>query len=626
MSNSAPMQKWLQCLLYRQQLHLGNPQARLRGSHPLALVIQRVFKMPLRRRDILKLAISTPALLALPRIGFGADRDSLYEFKSSGNARILHMTDTHAQLRPIHFREPSVNIGAGEMKGHPPHLVGKRFLETFGMDSDGMDAYAFTFIDFEAGAKRYGRMGGFAHLRTLVKKLRADMPPGQSVLLDGGDLWQGSGLANLTSGHSMVEAANLLGVDAMTGHFEFTYGEETLRKNIEQFNGEFLAQNVFLTEEAKFNDVRGFDLESGRAFKPYAVKKMGDHRVGIVGQAFPHVPIAHPKRFVPNWTFGIRSNEMQKTVDLLRNMEKVDAVILLSHNGMDVDLKLASRVTGIDVILGGHTHDAVPKPVAVTNAGGKTLVTNAGSNGKFLGVLDLDLTTGRVRDVSYRLLPVFSNQLEPDPEMAALIDKLYAPHESMLGEKLAYADRLLYRRGNFNGSMDVLICDALRQQLDAQIAFSPGFRWGPTITSGEPIKMDNVLGQTAIAYPEVYVQSMTGEQIKSVMEDICDNLFNSDPYYQQGGDMVRAGGMSYTCRPNEQFGRRISGLTLPNGSNLEASKSYRVAGWASMDIQKGAPAWDVIAKHLREGGTKIESGGNIKIAGVDDDPGYSDQS
>lgn len=571
----------------------------------------------------MKVALSAPALLALPRRGFGAERRYSYEFRPSGNARIIHITDTHAQLRPILFREPSVNIGIGAMEGRPPHLVGRQFLGAFGMDSGGMDAYAFTFIDFEAKARRYGRMGGFAHIRTLVEMLRAAVPPGQSLLLDSGDLWQGSGLANLTGGQCMVEAANLLGIDAMTGHWEFTYGEEALRRNIDRFKGEFLAQNVFLTEEAKFNDVKAFDSDTGRAFPPYTIKQMGDYRAGIVGQAFPYVPVAHPKRFVPNWTFGIREEELQKTVDRLRQEEKVDAVILLSHNGMDADLKLASRVTGIDVILGGHTHDAVPRPVAVKNPGGVTLVSNAGSNGKFLAVLDLDLARGKVKDVGYRLLPVFSDEIEPDAEMAALIDRMYAPHDSTLGETLAHAGRLLYRRGNFNGSMDDLICAPLCKQLDAQIAFSPGFRWGPTIMTGEAITMDDVLSQTAVTYPEVYIQSMTGEQIKSVMEDVCDNLFNPDPYYQQGGDMVRVGGMSYVCEPAGPPGRRISNLTLLDGAPLEASKPYRVAGWGSMEVQSGAPVWEAVAGHLRSRGTAIESKGEIKVAGVSDNPGYA---
>jgi sulfur-oxidizing protein SoxB len=580
--------------------------------------------MMFRRRDILKFAAATPAILSFPGFGNAAEDSALYDVKRFGNARILHMTDTHAQLHPVHFREPSVNIGVGGMKAHPPHLVGQQFLAAFGMQGNRSDAYAFTFLDFEDGAERYGKMGGFAHLRTLVKMLRSAVPTGRSVLLDGGDLWQGSGLANLTRGACMVQAANLLGIDAMTGHFEFTYGEETLRKNLDDFKGEFLAQNVFLTEEAAFNDAKAFDPESGRVFKPYTIREMGDYRVGIVGQGFPYVPVAHPKRFVPNWTFGIRDDDLQKIVDRLRDAEKVDAVVLLSHNGMDVDLKLASRVRGIDVILGGHTHDAVPRPIPVMNAGGKTLVSNAGSNGKFLAVLDLELGRGRVKDVSYHLLPVFSDRLKPDPEMAALIDQLYAPHGKILSEKLMDADRLLYRRGNFNGTMDELICGALRQQLDTQIALSPGFRWGPTVLKGQPITTENVMAQTAITYPEVYAQSMTGEQIKSVMEDICDNLFNLDPYYQQGGDMVRIGGMTYTCAPNESFGRRVSDLKLADGSNMVAGKSYRVAGWASLTEQKGAPVWDVVSSFLRDSKTKSRSESDgVKLVGVDDNPGYA---
>jgi len=578
--------------------------------------------MPIHRRELLKLAVAMPAVLSLPRAGRAAG-SSLYDFKPTGNARVLHMTDTHAQLSPVFFREPSVNIGVGSMKGNPPHLVGEHFLQKFGMKPGTPEAYAFTFLDFETAAQRYGKMGGFAHLRTLVKMLRSAVPDDHSILLDGGDLWQGSGIAKLTSGADMVQAANLLGIDAMTGHFEFTYGEKTLRKNLADFKGEFIAQNVFLTEEAAFNDAEAFDRDTGRVFKPYIIKKMGDYRIGIIGQAFPYVPIAHPKRFTPDWTFGIRDDEMQKVVNRLRNDEKVDAVVLLSHNGMDVDLKLASRVSGIDVILGGHTHDAVPQPISIANAGGKTLVTNAGSNGKYLGVLDLELGKGSVKNVNYRLLPVFTNELKADAEMAALVDKLRAPHAKMLDEKVGSADRLLYRRGNFNGTMDEMICDALRQQLDAEIALSPGFRWGTTVLSGQAITMGDIMSQTAITYPEVYVQPMTGEQIKAILEDICDNLFNLDPYYQQGGDMVRTGGMSYRCAPNESSGNRISEMKF-DGAALDPAKSYKVAGWASLNEQKGAPVWETVASYLRDGKAKPKStGSQVTITGVDDNPGYA---
>jgi len=581
--------------------------------------------MTIRRRDFLKLTGAAALLPGLSRTARAADSTGVYDLDRFGNARILHMTDTHAQLQPIYFREPSVNLGIGTMQGKPPHLVGRAFIDRFGIKADSADAYAFTFLDFEKSAARFGKLGGFAHLKTLIDRLRSEAESGRALLLDGGDLWQGTGQANATQGADMVEAANLLGIEAMTGHWEFTYGEKALRSNLERFKGEFLAQNVFLTEEAAFNDAKAFDAASGRVFKPATIKELGGHRVAVIGQAFPYVPIAHPKRFTPDWTFGIRDDELQKLVDGLRNNDKVDAVVLLSHNGMDVDLKLASRVRGIDVILGGHTHDAVPQPIAVTNAGGTTLVTNAGSNGKFLGVLDLDLAKGKVGDVRYRLLPVFSELLKPDAAMQALIDRTREPYATPDAEKITTADRLLYRRGNFSGTMDQLICDALRGELNAEISLSPGFRWGTSVLPGQPVTMQDVLAETAITYPETYVQSMTGGQIKDILEDVCDNLFNADPYYQQGGDMVRVGGMAYTCSPNEAVGHRISGLKLDNGRLIEAGKSYKVAGWASVNEQKGMPVWDVFARHLRSGKTRDQRGADVTLKGVDDNPGIAGQ-
>src|SRR5712675_2361023 len=401
--------------------------------------------MKIRRRDFLKLTGAAAFSGGLPPIARTADSASVYDRERFGNARILHLTDTHAQLSPVYYREPSVNLGIGAMQGKPPHLVGRAFLDRFGIRPDSADAYAFTCLGFEKSAARFGKLGGFAHLKTLIDRLRSDAGPGRSLLLDGGDLWQGTGMANTMQGADMVEAANLLGIEAMTGHWEFTYGEAALRSNLERFKGEFLAQNVYLTEEAAFNDAKAFDPASSRVFKPSIIREIGGHQVAVIGQAFPYVPIAHPKRFTPDWKFGIRDEELQRLVDGLRGNDKVDAVILLSHNGMDVDLKLASRVTGIDVILGGHTHDAVPQPIPVANAGGTTLVTNAGSNGKFLGVLDLELVKGRVSDIRYRLLPVFSELLKPDAAMQALIDKLRAPLAADWSDKIGTADRLLYR-------------------------------------------------------------------------------------------------------------------------------------------------------------------------------------
>jgi sulfur-oxidizing protein SoxB len=578
----------------------------------------------MRRREVLKLLSAAAVAGVIPRNASAAEADELYDIGKFGNVRILHTTDTHAQLRPVFFREPSVNLGVGAMAGKPPHLVGRAFLEHFGVKPNTRLAHAFSDLDFAEAADRYGRLGGFAHLKTLIDRVRADAGAGRSLLIDGGDLWQGSGLANASHGGDMVDAANLLGIEAMTGHWEFTYGEDGLRANIKRFKGEFLAQNVFLTEEAGFDNKPAFDAATGRVFKPATIKEVGGFRVGVIGQAFPYVPIAHPRRFVPDWTFGIRDDEMQKVVDTLRGKDKVDVVVLLSHNGMDVDLKLAANVTGIDVILGGHTHDAVPQPVAVTNAGGKTLVINGGSSGKFLGVLDLDLAKGRVKDVRFNLLPVYAGLLKPDADMQALIDRLAKPHDAKFGEKLAVAGDLLYRRGNFNGTMDQVICDALRHELDTEIALSPGFRWGNTVLPGEPLTMGDILSETAITYPEVYVTEMTGDQIKAVMEDVCDNLFNPDPYRQQGGDMVRLGGMDYACAPAQPVGKRISDMTLDSGKKIEAGKSYKVAGWASVNPQTGKPVWDVVADYLRREKTaKPKKFNKVVLKGVANNPGIS---
>ncbi len=578
----------------------------------------------MNRRNVLRYLAATAAAGLVPRVAPAADAD-LYAIGRFGNVRLIHLTDTHAQLEPVFFREPSVNIGIGSMQGQPPHLVGRALLDRFHIAPGSRGAYAFTYLDFDEAAKRYGRMGGFAHIRTLVDRLRAEAGPGRSLLLDGGDTWHGSGLADAMKGADMVEAANLLGVDAMTAHWEFTYGETTLRGNLARFKGEFLAQNVFLTEEAAFNDAPAFDAASGRVFKPSTIREIGGARIAIVGQAFPYVPVAHPKRFVSDWTFGIRDAELQKVVDQARGAGRADAVILLSHNGMDADLKLAGRVRGVDVILGGHTHDAVPAPVIVGNGGGKTLVVNGGSSGKFVGVLDLEVGRGAIKDVRYHLLPVFADLLKPDAAMQALIARLRQPYAERFGETLATAGELLYRRGNFNGTMDALICDALRHELDAEIALSPGFRWGNTLLPGAPIRMEDLLSETAITYPEVYAIEMTGAQIKDVMEDICDNLFNLDPYYQQGGDMVRIGGLSYACAPNEAMGRRISDLTLDDGRTLEAGKSYKVAGWASVNPQQGKPVAEVVAGYLRrEKIAKPKKPARIVLKGVANNPGFAE--
>jgi len=560
----------------------------------------------MNRREFTQLLAIASAANIFPRTAFSnhsePSPESMYDIPSFGNARLLHITDSHAQLKPIYFREPSVNIGIRHEDGKPPHIVGKHFLDYFNMNAGGIQSHAFTSLDFIACAEKYGKVGGYAHLSTLVKQLRQSYGDAdRSLLLDGGDTWQGSATAYWTRGMDMVEASNLLGVDVMTGHWEFTYQDTEILSNIEAFNGEFIAHNVKVNEDALFEGSPAYDEDTGNAFKPYTIKAMGDHRVAVIGQAFPYTPIANPSRFIPDWTFGIQAQELQELINEVKESEQPDAVILLSHNGMDVDLKLAATVSGLDVILGGHTHDGVPRPVHVKNAAGTTLVTNAGSNGKFVGVLDLELGKGRVKDFRYTLLPVFSNYIKADPEMAAFIDDVRAPYETQLNETLAVTDELLYRRGNFNGTFDQVICDALREVNGADISLSPGFRWGTTVMPGQNITFEHVMDQTCITYPETYTREMTGTEIKAILEDVCDNLFNVDPFYRQGGDMVRVGGMDYVCDPLAGFGNRITNMTLDSGKAVEANKQYRVAGWATVNAQaEGAPIWDVVAGYLRD--------------------------
>jgi sulfur-oxidizing protein SoxB len=546
---------------------------------------------------------------------FAAAQDGFYDVPAFGNVTLLHFTDCHAQLLPVWYREPSVNLGVGEGAGKPPHLVGARLLERFGLRPGSREAHAFTHLDFVGAARVYGRLGGFAHLATLVKRLRARRSG--AILLDGGDTWQGSATALWTRGQDMVDAAKLLGVDVMAGHWEFTLGAERVKEIVEKdFKGriDFVAQNVVTKD---FEDP---------VFPGYVLREVNGVPVAVIGQAFPYTPIANPGYFVPEWTFGIREDNLQKTIDAAR-ARGAHVVVLLSHNGMDVDLKLAGRVRGLDAILGGHTHDGVPAPTVVANPGGRTLVTNAGSNAKFLGVLDLDVRAGRLADWRYRLLPVFSNLLPADADMAALIRRVRAPYEAKLGEPLAVTEGLLYRRGNFNGPFDQVMVDALREVRGAQIAFSPGFRWGPTLLPGETITLEHAMSQTAITYAHTTLTEMTGEQIKAILEDVADNLFNPDPYYQQGGDMVRVGGLTYACAPRAQMGARISDLRL-NGAPLEAGRTYKVAGWASVSEesrQAGGPlAWDVLATYLRAKKTLPPPVVNVpRLIGVAGDPGIA---
>ena len=579
--------------------------------------------MSLNRREFIQL-LSLAAVAGLPLTGRSSSSDpaQIYDFPPFGNVSLLHFTDCHAQLLPLYFREPSVNIGLGDAFGRVPHRVGRYFLDHFSIPQGSPEAYAYTCLDFESMARQFGKVGGFAHLATLIKRIRALRP--HSLLLDGGDTLQGSATALWTQGRDMIGASQLLGVDIMTGHWEFTYGMDRVRAIIdgELDPIEFLAQNVVLTEDAAFDDKPAYDPESGQVFKPYTLRELNGVRVGIIGQAFPYTSLANPRYMVEDWSFGIRDNQCQSMVDVLRD-QGAELVVVLSHNGMDVDLKMAQRVSGIDVILGGHTHDGVPVPEIVNSPSGRTLVVNSGSNGKFLSVMDLDVRHGHLVDYRFRMLPVFSNFLPADSEMAAYVDSVRAPFVDQLTQVIASTEVTLYRRGNFGGTFDQVILDAMLKVRGADIAFSPGFRWGTSLLPGDAITYEHVMDQTAITYAKSTLNEMTGEMIHQLLEGIADNLFNSDPYYQMGGDMVRVGGLTYTIDPAATIGRRISQLELA-GTPLDAAKTYRVAGWASVNPQPDElpNIWDVLSEYLMDVRVIRNVALNLpRVKGVDQNPG-----
>jgi sulfur-oxidizing protein SoxB len=561
--------------------------------------------MEITRRDLLTILTVAAGTGLSPRVLEGDEGPRrLLEFEPLGNLTLLHMTDSHATLLPVYFREPDTLIGVGPERGRAPYVTGEAFLRAYGVAPGTAEAYAYTHLDFPALAARYGPLGGYAHLATLVRRIRAERP-GRTLLLDGGDTLQGSATALWSRGEDMLRVMNELGVEVFTPHWEFTYGVERVkelfgdRERSGLFRGEFVAHNV---EEVGWGDP---------VFRPYAIREVGGLRVGVIGQAFPYTPVSHPRKFVPDLTFGIKEDRVQALVHELRDGRRADLVVLLSHNGLSVDLKLAGRVRGLDVILGGHTHDAVPRPLEV----GRTLVISSGSHGKFLSRLDLDVRQRRVVAWRYRLIPVLSRFLPEDPDMARLIREIRAPHAARLGERLAVSESLLYRRGNFNGPFDELILDALLRQADAEVAFSPGFRWGISIVPGQAITLEDVYAHTAITYPNVWVRQLTGAEIHSIMEDVADNLFHPDPYYRQGGDMVRLGGLTYTIEPEKPMGRRIRDITV-GGRPLDPSRRYKAAGWASLMEVDGPPVWDVVAGYLRViKRVKIEARPRVRVVG-----------
>ncbi len=537
--------------------------------------------------------------------------EDYYKLKPFGNARFMHMTDSHAQLLPVYFREPSVNLGFFSNFGKPPHIVGEKLLDYYGIKGNKRLEYAYSCVDFEKHAKVMGKVGGFAQIKTVVDYLKTSFGAEKTLLLDGGDTWQGSATALYTRGRDMVGAMNLLGVDVAVGHWEFTYKAEEVLANVKELKAEFLAQNIFVKEDALMNGAEAYDEDSGLAFKPYTIKTMGKARVAIIGQAFPYTTIANPQRFIPDWTFGIKEDTMQEVVDKIKAEEKPDAIIVLSHNGFDTDKKMAEICTGIDFIMGGHTHDGVPEAVPVKNASGTTYVCNAGSNGKFLNVLDLDIQKGKIKDFKFTLLPIFSDLIPEDKAMKKYIEDVRLPFLKELTRPIATTEQTLFRRGNFNGSWDQIICDALLEVKEAQISLSPGFRWGTSVMPGQTITFDDLMTQTAMTYPETYARDIKGEDIKAILEDVADNLFNEDPFYQQGGDMVRTGGISYRINPTAKMGERITDIVLTKtGEKLDASKSYKVAGWSTVGAKsEGEPVWETVEAYLKN----VKHIANVKI-------------
>jgi len=593
------------------------------------------------RRDFMKLMGLGAAAGAVPLVAQRAlagpkAPEGFYDVPMKGNVRFLHITDVHGQLKPVYFREPNVNLGVGDAFGRPPHLVGKKLLKAMGLKTDTPESYAYTYLDFDRDSLKYGRTGGFAHIKTLLDRLREQAGGRENTLtLDGGDLWQGSGTALWTRGVDMVEASNILGLDVMVGHWEFTYKEKEVLNNVALFKGDFIGQNVRVKVDSLMSDKyaalveqydgRGlYDEDKGYAFQPYVIKEINGARICIVGQAFPRTGNANPQEFFPDWSFGLREDDMIEMVKAIREEEKPDAIVLLSHNGMDVDIKMAQRVPGLNAVFGGHTHDGMPKPLKVKNVEGhECWVTNAGSNGKFVGVMDFDIQDGKLKGMHYQMLPIITDWLPADKEMEAYINQMrqkkYDEHivesrrsdlffnksrvgktfEEILGEKLAIADRTLYRRGNFMGTWDQVLCNALRWEYNADISLSAGVRWGTTTLEGDWITMEDVMTECAITYGETYVTEMTGKAIHDMLEGVADNLFDPDPYLQSGGDMVRVGGLDYTIDPTKKLGSRITNMVLDDGRKLKDEETYTVSGWATVNrTPDGRLMWDVVRDYI----------------------------
>ena len=564
----------------------------------------------LSRRDFLQVGMATTAIYGSS--GFGnfsklaaqqkLKQEDLLEFETYGSVSLIHVTDIHGQLKPIYFREPEINLGVGSALGQVPHITGANFRKMYGINDGSPSHYALTHNDFSALAQQYGRVGGLDRVATVIKAIRADRP--DAILLDGGDTWHGSYTCHHSQGQDMVNVMNALKTEAMTFHWEFTLGSDRVHEIIDTLPFPALGQNIF---DAEWDEPADY-------FKPYTFFERGGSKIAVIGQAFPYMPIANPGWMFPEYSFGIRDENMQAMVDEVRGLG-AELVVVLSHNGFDVDKKMASIVSGIDIILSGHTHDALPEPVLIN----ETVIVASGSNGKFVSRVDLDVRNGKMMGFKHKLIPIFSDVIAPDPDIAALIDEERAPYKSQLSEVIGQSQSLLYRRGNFNGTWDDLICQAMIEEREADISMSPGVRWGPSILPGQDITREDIWNVTSMSYGKVYRTEMTGEFLHIILEDVADNLFNPDPYYQQGGDMVRIGGMGYRIDINKPQGRRISDLTLlKTGERIDPSKNYIVAGWASVNEgTEGPQIWDLVENYIRRNGSvKVNPNNSVNVIGA----------
>jgi len=580
--------------------------------------------MDISRRDFLQFAGALGLLSATGTNLFAGEAakekikklsfSDLVEFKAKGKVSLLHICDMHAHIKPLYWREPSTLISAKNLVGTPGFICGDAFQEYYGTKSGSIDQYFDTHNDFEILAKKFGKMGGISHMKPMIDHVRKERGEKNVLLLDSGDTWQGTAVALKTGGEAIVDAQNYLGVDVMVGHWEFTYGKERVFELIKKFKGEFISQNVI--DNDPFSD----DFEE-LIFPPYTIKEVGGYKIGIIGQSFPFTSTANPKKFTEGWSFGLRHESLQKYINELRKEKKVDCIVVLSHDGFSVDQELAKKVKGVDFILSGHTHDPSPKPIVIND----TVILIAGSHGKYVGRLDIEIEKGKVKDYEFKLMPVASSLIPADKAGDELIAKWYKPYDKELNEVLGTTKNILYKRDTFYSTFDALIGTAIQEEMKSDIVFTPGYRWGTTVIPGDPITKDNVYEMTAITYPEVYTFELKGDKIAKLMEDIADNVFNENPLLQQGGDMSRLTGASYSIKIDAKSGKRISDFMI-GGKPIDLKKTYLVSSWGgnlqnageNLDKKKIREVYEVVSDYIRkEKVIDITLKSNVKILDFD---------